>query len=110
MEDFLPATPAAGENRRAIYPSLSQSLESHRKRSIWSGRFEMNCFLKCFLLATGLLLVAVARTTAAADTNSLVWRAATDRVSADVHGEPLLPLLEDIAHQTGWHIFVEPAT
>jgi len=46
----------------------------------------------------------------AADTNSLVWQAATGRVSADVHGEPLWPLLEDIAHQTGWHIFVEPDT
>ena len=33
---------------------------------------------------------------------------ATDQVSADLHGEPLWPLLEDIAHQTGWHIFVEP--
>jgi hypothetical protein len=43
-----------------------------------------------------------------ADTNSIVWRTATGRVSADVHGEPLWPLLEDIAHQTGWHIFVEP--
>ena len=31
-----------------------------------------------------------------------------DRVSADVRGEALWPLLEDIAHQTGWHIFVEP--
>ena len=28
--------------------------------------------------------------------------------SADLHGEALWPLLEDIAHQTGWHIFVEP--
>jgi hypothetical protein len=44
----------------------------------------------------------------AAETNSLVWRTATDQVSADVRGEPLWPLLEDIAHQTGWHIFVEP--
>ena len=46
----------------------------------------------------------------AANTNSLVWHTATDRVSADIHGEPLWPLLEDIAHQTGWHIFVEPDT
>jgi hypothetical protein len=44
----------------------------------------------------------------AADTNSLVWRADSDRVSADIHDEALWPLLEDIAHQTGWHIFVEP--
>lgn len=44
----------------------------------------------------------------AAETNSLVWQADRDQVSADLHGEPLWPLLEDIAHQTGWHIFVEP--
>lgn len=58
-----------------------------------------------FCLPFALSLGAVA-----ADTNSIVWQAATDRVSADVHGEPLWPLLEDIAHQTGWHIFVEPDT
>jgi len=44
----------------------------------------------------------------AADTNVLVWQAERDQVSADIHGEELWPLLEDIAHQTGWHIFVEP--
>jgi hypothetical protein len=44
----------------------------------------------------------------AASTNSLVWNAAADRVSADIRGEALWPLLEDIAHQTGWQIFVEP--
>ncbi len=38
----------------------------------------------------------------------LVWHKAADRVDADIHGEALWPLLEDIAHQTGWHIFVEP--
>jgi Subtilase family len=47
---------------------------------------------------------------AGAQTNSLVWNTAADRVNADIHGEPLWPLLEDIAHQTGWHIFVEPGT
>ena len=57
--------------------------------------------LFCLLLACGL----GAR---AADTNSLVWQADRDQVSADIHGEALWPLLEDIAHQTGWHIFVEP--
>ena len=41
-------------------------------------------------------------------TNSLVWQAAADKVAADLHGEALWPLLTDIAHQTGWHIFVEP--
>jgi hypothetical protein len=56
------------------------------------------------------LLLAFSLSANAANTNSLVWRTATDRVSADVHGELLWPLLEDIAHQTGWHIFVEPDT
>ena len=41
-------------------------------------------------------------------TNYIAWHAATGLVSADVRGEPLWPLLEDIAHQTGWYIFVEP--
>jgi hypothetical protein len=46
----------------------------------------------------------------AADTNLLIWHQAASRVDADIHGEPLWPLLEDIAHQTGWHILVEPGT
>jgi hypothetical protein len=59
----------------------------------------------CLLLACGL----GAR---AAETNSnlLVWHTTADRVDADIHGEALWPLLEDIAHQTGWHIFVEPGS
>jgi len=44
----------------------------------------------------------------AGGTNCLVWLAAGDSVTADLHGEALWPLLTDIAHQTGWHIFVEP--
>jgi thermitase len=44
----------------------------------------------------------------AAETNSLTWQTASDQVSADLHGEHLFPLLESIARQTGWHIFVEP--
>lgn len=59
-----------------------------------------------FLLA--LLVCAGAILRAATATNSLVWQTTTDRVSADIRGEALWPLLEDIAHQTGWHIFVEP--
>jgi hypothetical protein len=56
------------------------------------------------------LLLAFSFSASATTTNSLVWRAAGDRVSADLHGELLWPLLEDIAHKTGWHIFVEPGT
>jgi hypothetical protein len=60
-------------------------------------------FLFCLLLASAL----GAR---AANTNSLVWHTATSQVSADIQGEALWPVLEDIAHQTGWRIFVEPGT
>jgi thermitase len=58
------------------------------------------------------LLLACTFSARAAETNSnsLVWNKAADLVDADIHGEPLWPLLEDIAHQTGWHIFVEPGT
>jgi thermitase len=55
-------------------------------------------FCLCLALVSG----------AGAQTNSLVWNKAAGRVDADLHGEALWPLLEDIAHQTGWHIFVEP--
>jgi thermitase len=57
----------------------------------------------CLLLACGL-------NAPAADTNSnyLAWHKTAGHVDADLHGEALWPLLEDIARQTGWHIFVEP--
>ncbi len=55
-----------------------------------------------------LLFGCVVFTRANAATNSLVWQTAGDNVSADIRGEALWPLLTDIAHQTGWHIFVEP--
>ncbi len=60
-------------------------------------------FILFLTFVSGLLLFARAN-----GANSLVWHTATDRVSADVRGEALWPLLEDIAHQTGWHIFLEP--
>ena len=66
------------------------------------------CRLKIQFLFLLLVWGAVWPGRAANTTNSLVWNAAADNVSADIHGEPLWPLLEDIAHQTGWHIFVEP--
>lgn len=54
------------------------------------------------------LLVVFGLSARASDTNVLVWHSATGNVNADIQGEPLLPLLMDIAQQTGWHIFVEP--
>ncbi len=56
------------------------------------------------------LLLAFAFAAQASNTNSVIWHSTTDKVSADLHNERLWPLLEDIAHQTGWNIFVEPDT
>lgn len=57
-----------------------------------------------------LLLAALSLSARAADTNSLVWHKATDRVDADVRGMALWPLLEKIASDAGWRIYVEPDT
>jgi len=61
-------------------------------------------------IAICLFLAALSLSARAADTNSLVWHRATDRVDADVRGMALWPLLEKIAGEAGWHIFVEPDT
>ncbi len=58
------------------------------------------------ILLLAAILLATAGFSRAA--NAIAWDTNNDSVSADVRGEALWPLLEDIAHQTGWHIFVEP--
>jgi len=60
------------------------------------------------LMGLGLAAIFLAVTAGAA--NSLVWNGDTDQVNADLRGVKLWPLLEEIAHKTGWHIFVEPGT
>ncbi|HEU0038307.1 MAG TPA: S8 family serine peptidase [Verrucomicrobiae bacterium] len=45
---------------------------------------------------------------AATSTNTLVWNKAKDRVDADVRGWELFSLLERIAGETGWQIFLDP--
>jgi len=57
--------------------------------------------LVCFWLASGF-------SAHAANTNSLVWHKAADRVDADIRGEALWPLLQQIAVGAGWNVFVEP--
>jgi hypothetical protein len=60
------------------------------------------------LILVGLWLAFGAHQVAAAATNLLVWNKAKDRVDADVRGWELLNLLERIASETGWQVFVEP--
>ena len=47
---------------------------------------------------------------ASAQTNSLVWHKNEGSVDASLHNVALMPLLQSIAKQTGWHIFVEPGS
>ncbi len=56
------------------------------------------------------LLLASAFGARATGTNSLVWHKAADRVDADIHGEALWPLLEQIAETADWKVFVEPGS
>lgn len=48
--------------------------------------------------------------TGATDTNSLVWHKDTGRVDADLRGITLWPLLEKIATEADWKVYVEPDT
>jgi hypothetical protein len=59
----------------------------------------------CLILAAAFGLNAFA-----AETNSIVWHKAADRVDADVHSLSLSRLLEQITVQTGWRVYVEPGT
>ncbi len=75
---------------------------------------KIRCGALRWLLCMGLVLWAGMRVGLADSigSNSLTWQkgngGAGDIVSADLKGERLWPLLEDIARQTGWHILVEP--
>ena len=60
------------------------------------------------LLAAVLLVLGLALPAAGA--NALVWNRDADQMTADLRGVTLWPLLEDVAHKTGWNIFVEPGT
>ena len=62
------------------------------------------CTLVCFCLGLSLNQVCAA----AATTNLLIWNKTKDRVDADVRGWELFGLLERIASESGWQVFVEP--
>jgi len=60
------------------------------------------------MLLLGCLLSAGSCAFAGAESGRLDWQTDSNHVSADIRGVKLWPLLTNIAHQTGWHIFVEP--
>lgn len=66
-------------------------------------KFAFSAGLSSFVFLLGLLW---ADTTHAE--NTLSWQTNKDLVTADLKNEPLFPVLQHIAHATGWQIFVEP--
>lgn len=60
-------------------------------------------------VAIACLSVAVS-IVARAQTNVLVWHKAAGTVDAEAHHEALMPLLKNIAGQTGWRVYVEPGS
>lgn len=67
----------------------------------------MNRLRTCLLLGLWLGMASTAPG-AAANTNLLVWHRTADRVDADVRGWDLHGLLERVAMETGWQVYVEP--
>ncbi|MBP7828119.1 MAG: S8 family serine peptidase [Verrucomicrobia bacterium] len=69
--------------------------------------------MKRYCLNTGWLMLAFwvwlgATGLAQPATNALVWRAAQERVDADLRDWPLERVLKEIAARSGWQIFIEP--
>src|SRR6266498_842320 len=63
----------------------------------------------CHLLSSILLPLLLCALPASA-ANTLTWNTNQNHVTADIKGGELLPVLEQIASETGWHIFVEQDT
>jgi hypothetical protein len=62
--------------------------------------------LAAVLMCAGLLGWAPAAWTG----ETLVWRSDQNRVDADIRAWDVQTLLEEIAHATGWQVFIEPET
>ena len=65
----------------------------------------MKMIFRCWMLT---LLVLIGINSSAVGTNSLYWDRENERVSADVRDWELVPMLEEVAAQSGWNIFLEP--
>ncbi|HEX7652176.1 MAG TPA: S8 family serine peptidase [Verrucomicrobiae bacterium] len=55
-----------------------------------------------------LLCLVWGRTSGRAEDSTIHWDTAQGLLTADIHQQPLFAVLEIMAKQSGWHIFVEP--
>jgi hypothetical protein len=70
----------------------------------------MRALFQALTAASALVLCLPPATAAPRPTPRIVWDRAQNRLEADVRGLALGPLLERLAAETGWQIYVEPGT
>ncbi len=63
---------------------------------------------RCAALLCLAVLCLASLNSFAAGTNNLFWDRENERVTADVRDWELVPMLEEVAAQSGWNIFLEP--
>ena len=63
---------------------------------------------RCLVLSLLAVLCLTRLNSFAAGTNALFWDRENERVTADVRDWELVPMLEEVAAQSGWNIFLEP--
>lgn len=104
----------AGEFRAATVLSRDDALKDTLNRMNITALRSSVKQVKLLLRSWGRILVCLAllggvgNFAAAANTNTLAWDQQKGLVSADVRDWDLLGLLETIASQSGWHVFMEP--
>ena len=101
MTNFIQGRFEPGAQNRA----LGGAKPCARSRAIPCARVAAGRSAVLLFLAIALLAAAPVW---AADT--LNWETNRNRVSADIQSGKLIPMLEQIASVTGWHVFVEPNT
>ena len=84
---------------------MNNSLLQPSVKSVRTRLRNVAIILGSVLLLGGLAPVSAAPAPA---TNSFTWNKEKEQMSADVYDWELLGLLETIAAETGWHVFVEP--
>jgi hypothetical protein len=70
----------------------------------------MRAFIQRLATAAAVCLCLTLATAANRPAQTLVWNKGQNRMDADVRGLSLGPLLERIAAETGWQVYVEPGT
>src|SRR5688572_23660449 len=88
--------------------SITLRLMGHFRMPGRVGQSEYGMGKLCvqWIMVLGALLLCSSPALAA---TSLQWNTNRSRITADIKGEALLPVLRQVAAATRWHVFVEPS-